>query len=289
MLQTYLDDSGTSPNQSTFALGGFVSTVERWEAFTQAWRTVLDGPPRLDYFKFNEATSRVEQFAGWSEADVQRRMLDLADVIRQHVIVRVHCSVFWKDQPVAEMSDFSDRDSPGFKRAQEIDKYVQTWSKLPTRLGKRKSRFKRIRHPYLVCFFTLLFAVHAEQELSPAYRDMQMDIICDEQDDVGKEAAWWYDTFKQFCPPAIRRRIGHQPIFRNDKLFLPLQAADLYVGNMREIINYSRSGLSIPLNKVLRVLWPIHSIGTHFGSEDLTATNPIWDQILANVKVQDDP
>jgi len=55
VLQAVVDDSGKS-EKPVFLLAGFVLNVDEWTAFADQWQNILDGPPKLEYFKMSEAT-----------------------------------------------------------------------------------------------------------------------------------------------------------------------------------------------------------------------------------------
>jgi hypothetical protein len=99
-VQGFIDDSGEgdAPNDPVFVLGGFISDVERWAAFSKEWRGALDGPPSIDYFKMAEAAnlSANGQFArrlGWTEAKRDAKLELLNGIIVRHVELKVNCSV----------------------------------------------------------------------------------------------------------------------------------------------------------------------------------------------------
>ena len=57
-LRAFIDDSGSWGDFPWFVLAGYVGTVEAWDAFDESWRkSLLDGPPKLEYFKSSEAES----------------------------------------------------------------------------------------------------------------------------------------------------------------------------------------------------------------------------------------
>lgn len=71
-LEVYVDDSGSEPQGEIFFLAGFISTVERWAAFSNEWDSALGLHPTLDYFKMSEAAGFWEQFSssrGWNETN----------------------------------------------------------------------------------------------------------------------------------------------------------------------------------------------------------------------------
>jgi len=56
MLVSYADDSGSDKKGPVFVLSGYVSTVQQWQKFSDAWHTgLISGPRPLKYFKMQEA------------------------------------------------------------------------------------------------------------------------------------------------------------------------------------------------------------------------------------------
>jgi hypothetical protein len=65
-----------------------------------------------------------------------------------------------------------------------------------------------------------------------------LDFIFDEQGEVGNEARFFYRIIRDGQPAAVRSILSKDPIFRDDKLVLPLQAADMLAWHVRR--NYER-------------------------------------------------
>ncbi|HEV2359907.1 MAG TPA: DUF3800 domain-containing protein, partial [bacterium] len=207
-VEAYIDDSGSSARDITFALAGFVANVEAWALFSKAWQTVLDGPPKLDYFKMHEAFRRSGQFSGWTEDAIQRRLMQLVDLIRSGGLIRVHCTMHRADYNA-------------------------------TIKGKADSR---IDDPYFPCFYQVLVAVIKFQIQNQWTQ--KIDFVFDEHGGVGHRTVLWYDAFKKAYPKESRTYLSGPPIFRDDKKFLPLQAADLYAGQIKEFTRLNRVVMS---------------------------------------------
>jgi len=79
----------------------------------------------------------------------------------------------------------------------------------------------------------------------------KIEFIFDYMDDTHfLEVAEAHRKFKEVCPyPAVRDRFGSDPIRGDDKILLPLQAADLWVGLMRRSYEGDRDARSL-LKKV---------------------------------------
>lgn len=88
IVQAYIDDSGNEPQSLAFILAGLVASPAQWVAFSDEWKNTLHKPPRLDYFKNNEAMGLKGQFdkaRGWTEQKRNDRLVALAQVIRKHI------------------------------------------------------------------------------------------------------------------------------------------------------------------------------------------------------------
>ena len=96
--QAMIDDSGTEPQSHVFILGGLIASAADWVKFSIDWRTVLDQPPKLRYFKLTEAMSlgakgQFTRHRGWNETKRDSRLIDLAHVIRKYATIRIHASM----------------------------------------------------------------------------------------------------------------------------------------------------------------------------------------------------
>jgi hypothetical protein len=95
-FEVYVDDSGSEPQSPIFYLGGFISSVERWAAFSNEWDSALALPPTLDYFKMSEAAGFWEQFArkrGWNETKREDRLVTFGRIINKYAMLRVSASI----------------------------------------------------------------------------------------------------------------------------------------------------------------------------------------------------
>jgi hypothetical protein len=231
----YVDDSGSSPREAIFVLAGLLSTVEEWAKFSNKWVLALSQPPKLDYFKMSEAASLQPsgQFArsrGWNEALRDDRLVTLARIVRDHVKVRASVSI----------------------RHEHFNKYLRTIPAVGRRLATD--------HPYPVLFAQLVTA-----ELTQSFRLGLVephDYILDEQTGFDSEIEDLWPQYKRdmarSARPELAGLLGSKPYFRDDKQFLPLQAADLYAWQVRNHAMLSRV-LHIPLNRVLRVFQGVPS------------------------------
>jgi hypothetical protein len=244
--QAVIDDSGSEPKSPTFILAGLVAPFGAWIAFIAEWRAILDKSPKLDYFKMSEAGSMTEQFhpsRGWTETLRDTRVLELAQVAAKYGAIRIHASI----------------------KHDDFERYIAS---VPA--PERKLSIDR---PYLLMFLQIIMALATGGDqfgLCGA-----CDYIFDEQGAFGEEALNWWPNFKQsinaIARSDIKKFIGNRPMFRDEKDFLPLQAADLYAWHIRKHANLTRNGLIIPASTVLRQFENMPAIGRNYGKKELNS------------------
>ena len=213
VLQAFVDDSGSEPQSPLFVLAGFMSTAEQWADFSTDWAAALAEPPALEYFKAKEANRLRGQFdrhKGWDEERRDNRVSALISIIRKHAISRIHASV----------------------RTADFNTYIKNLP-LPSRRLTSES-------PYTLLFMQIILsnaawmAAHGDR-LRQAHGPV--DFIFDNQIGFSDEALLWWPSFKRILDEASRtdlpQYVGSAPIFRDEKQFLPLQAADLYAWHLR--------------------------------------------------------
>src|SRR5438876_60990 len=90
MLKAFVDDSGSGGDSPWYVLAGYVGTVEAWDTFDEPWRKVLDGPPKLDYFKASEVLRPERQWGAFSPSERDGRVNSLIQVIGNHALRSVY-------------------------------------------------------------------------------------------------------------------------------------------------------------------------------------------------------
>src|SRR5271166_3973486 len=82
-MRAFVDDSGSGGDSPWYVLAGYVGTVEAWDRFDTSWQAVLDGPPKLEYFKASEAESLRPngQWRGITKEERNARIAALIKVI----------------------------------------------------------------------------------------------------------------------------------------------------------------------------------------------------------------
>jgi hypothetical protein len=208
-LQGFADDSGQG-HGPVFVLAGFVASAERWAAFNVDWQAILDEPIpgkslKLEYFKTSEATLNRDgqfpatgQFAGWPVEDRDRVIRRLRTVAVTHAQFRVSASV------------------PRGAYNHVI----------------RGKLSKPADSPYGPAFNSIALGTIGFQRRQGI--SAPVDWIMDMHQ--GKSRAAVVRMHKQIKTRGedwARPLVGDEPMFRDDKQFLPLQAADLLAWHFR--------------------------------------------------------
>jgi hypothetical protein len=207
VLQAVIDDSGKS-EKPVFVLAGFVLSVDEWTAFADQWQNILDGPPKLEYFKMSEAHYFTKQFARFS-----RRARD--ERLQQFVSLIMHYS------PLA---------------IREV-----IYHEIYQRLFKGQIA-KGTDYPYFLCVNNIIGTMLRYQYNNDWHINDKVDFIFDEQ---GKESdaiqrVWRYGM--RILPPVLKPLVGNRPAHRDEKTFLPLQAADLFAWQSRRFYYEKAAG-----------------------------------------------
>lgn len=248
-LQAYIDDSGSHKRSPVYVLAGLISTVENWKAFSDEWKSKLDEYPTLAYFKMTEAVALRGQFQrGWTSDLRDQRVFELCEIIKKHVMVRIDSWLYRKhfDSIVAGI----DSDSA-------------------------------LSDPYYACFYQLVFSILTYRL---EHGEVDCDMIFDDQGSLGYHAIQGWDSAK--IVPADMDRAQQRadllartdpPIFRDDKKFLPLQAADLLAWLVNERLSSPRD--HVLFDACTKSLREIPTISRHFdeaGLRKLGAALMIW-------------
>jgi hypothetical protein len=97
MVRAFVDDSGSGGDSPWYVLAGYVGTISDWIGFEPEWRTVLDAAPHIEYFKSSEAESLKGQFLGFNPADRDKRIDRLIEVIGRHAQRAIYVRVRQQD------------------------------------------------------------------------------------------------------------------------------------------------------------------------------------------------
>lgn len=199
-LQAYIDDSvGEGGN---YVLAGHIASADAWEAFSRDWEKTLPmGLRDKDgwYFKMSEMAASPERM---------ERVPAFYRVMEDHILLSVSVHFKIADLAAAQRRIFVPR-AP-------ID-----WGDFA--------------NPHFFAFRGLLdmFHLHREMIEDKIPLDQPVDFIFDDHS-AKKPLLQAWDDYLDRRKAHIRKRYGATPIFRDDRQFLPLQAADLWAWWVRE-------------------------------------------------------
>jgi hypothetical protein len=205
--QAAIDDSYNQ--DSIFVLGGFVATAEAWANFSRDWEELL---PWGTLTKDNKHHFKMSEMA--ASPDRMERAAAFFRVIEKHITAAVACKIDIRDLRRALNRIWI----PGrqYGSATTID--WSAWS-----------------NPYVMAFRCLMDQFHLRRdEMTEVFPlDEPIDFIFDMQTEKKIIRDAW-DEYLQKRNPEIRHRFGEEPRFLDDRVFLPLQAADLWAWHVRE-------------------------------------------------------
>jgi hypothetical protein len=211
MLRSFVDDSGSEPSPNgVFVLGGYVMEEPRWVDFAERWDAQLKRPHAIDYFHMTDAEAGEGPFVGIDRIHRNRKVLDLAEAIRDCHPPALACVMNWKDYN----AHIRGRVHPD------------------------------LENPYAVLFFKYLamiggLQIEYNQKIPQEVKDQHgiaikpVDFIFDDQSSAGLQSLRWYGSLRQRVQEPHRTIIARHPQFKDDKELTPLQAADMLAWHIR--------------------------------------------------------
>jgi hypothetical protein len=224
----------SAPRQRVFVLGGFLSTTDLWAKFSDEWEATRLAKPAIAYFKSFEARHFEGEFKGWKAADRDNKVEALSRVIAQFAKVRVHWAI--------EHAHF--------------EKYIRS---IPVNPRSHASN-----NPYLTLFTHVVMTLVSMTPLLGLNGPCKF--VFDQQGEIGAEAVQFWDDLKRYYEPYKKAHqsdlLGSPPVFEDDRLFQPLQAADLYVGELQPVYHaVVRTNLLMPYPKALTLMRNVPEMG----------------------------
>lgn len=196
-LQAYVDDSGNEPTRPVFVLAGFVSTIERWNAFIVDWQSVCGTFPSTPDFRMATANRLKGGYWGGPSVDVSvrqahrdKRVAELIDVIKRHAVIRVQASMAW-------------------------DTYRQHYKALEP----------AIRSPYYILFCSIVLKLASWLHSYGGLRKVEFTFDEQSRDQLLCLAA--HNHMLKVIKPDAASIISSTPVFRSDSAVIPLKAADM--------------------------------------------------------------
>lgn len=193
VLQAFIDDSGVKGTDSHFVLGGFIAEAASWAKFSNEWHDALTASPNIEYFKMYEASKLTGQFENWKRGARDAKLKNLVSVLTSIPTLAFYfvedVRYHYKLHAIGEMKD-----------------------------------------PYFFGYFSTLLAIGGE--VVKAAQEEQVEIIFDEHVVYQKRIARLYPLAMESLQSqpgntALLKALPPSPMFRDDKKYLPLQAADM--------------------------------------------------------------
>jgi hypothetical protein len=205
MYQAFLDDSGRGSGAS-YVIAGFLASVEGWLDFASCWQRVLDMPPALAYFKMKDAmhptraaANHKSPFFGWPKDAIDETaevLTELTSKLPMRILIRVPNS---------------------------------DWDRIYSgKIGPQTNI------PFLLAHFSAM--QESTRLLALTGITEKVNFIFDTalpQEQHWVKLAWHFWKQKEWLPER-KALFGDPPDFRDDKIVLPLQAADLYAWHARK-------------------------------------------------------
>ena len=210
MLQVCIDDSGSDLQGPVYVLAGYLAEAEEWAKFSDEWQRALQKPPAISYFKLSEANRLNEggQFAGWTRRDADDKIVALSKVIAPHV--KYHIAT------VIAQADYDEIVMP-FRKVLFTSPHAED--------HRMANVFKT---PYYLAFYDVI--TDCIKSLLGKEPLEDIEFYFDDQGLMGRRVAGFWDNLKAETPPQYSRYLTNPPQFKDEKKFLPLQAADMIAG-----------------------------------------------------------
>jgi hypothetical protein len=199
-LYAYVDDSGSSPNEPIYVLGGLILPDEMWSMFSNDWKSVRDQPPSIEYFKASEVWDRTKgPFRDMTAMQRRNKVDSFSDVITTYKPLTISCSLKW---------DTFNSFSKSVRLIPELD------------------------DPYFFLFFGIIGQMLQLGKDEPLFRSI--NFVFDSQNKIEKRVKLWYAVFLRNATDAVLQLLGERwPEFSDEKITMPLQGADLFAWYQR--------------------------------------------------------
>jgi len=199
-LRAFIDDSASEKGDRRLFLAGYLNRTEQWALFADAWKDELRASPSIDYLHMVEAGNFRGQFSrklGWNEEKRSEKLRGLARVIRHF-------------EPAS------------FQMSIDRKHFYETLEPVSPR---------GFATPYFSCCTAIVAKLAQQGETTKAKG--KIEFIFDNQDGVDDDVDLFFEEMMQGISKKARDWIAGRPLFRSDKEFMGLQAADLLAWHIR--------------------------------------------------------
>ncbi len=243
-------------------MSGLFGEAQVFADLAEQWRVNLDGPyppGKINYFKMDEAVSLSGAFNSWREDHRDQKVRQLAKLIDRgdllHIAARLDVVAF--------------------------DKVSKRWEGVRRAPGQK---YHAMGEPYINLFLYVFTAALKEAQARGAKRPV--DIIFDEQDMFRETILNFYSSMRRVLKraPELLALMPPHPMFRDDKDFVVIQAADMLTGEQRLLAeNYADNPdfighlcPSLPRSKHCTVFDEVALEQVHAWNVAWIAMNPNW-------------
>lgn len=242
---------GTHP---VFTFAGFIGRAEEWAAFSDEWSRWLAARPQIDYLKMNEAVKLSDQFRHFSPEDRDKKLRGCVEILKEYPQRAIQVSV--------NIGDFQRH------IAQEMP--------------------RSLRDPYFLAFFGILSGVC--YEVSDTGVPEEVEVIFDEHSIFRPRIDVWYpwlrDTIGTMHDPALSRVLPPNPLFRSDKVFVPLQSADMLAWLFRNAYSGNRNKFEWIATELMEAEIPMSRYATMYDAERIGHIAELTTSMLAKITPQ---
>ncbi len=208
-IQAFVDESGGKGQGPLLVLAALIGQASQWAEFSGQWADALAAPPTIRYFKTREAVGLSGEFGNWTRSSRDRKLQDLIRVLNDFRLTELHVAL-------------------------DLGAFDRTVAAVAA---------KPLADPYFHAFHMAILAITADL-LSTRGQSEPFEIIFDESVIFGPRAKSWYPILREIVDPEFRAILPIDPIFRDDRTDLPLQASDLFAWLFRTELSGSDNPLA---------------------------------------------
>jgi hypothetical protein len=212
--------------------GGLLGSAETLTMLSENWDKELRSrvPLPIRYFKADEARGLSGEFSDWREEARDEKVRRLAALVDRDDVTMVLTAVdLWSHRTMES----------------QIGDIVSDAKKHP------------LNQPYLMAFLSAMSAV--TKEATRTQMNDKPEVFIDEHVVFRPHAKEQYKMVREMSPAWLHRYMPAEPMFRDDKDVVLLQAADLLMGNARMAAEKTKKWPDVALNKLLVTGQPFHA------------------------------
>lgn len=179
-------------------MAGLWARAEEWLQFSDEWDRCLRESPGIRWFKMKEAGGEPPfdgEFHGFTTTQRDNKVRKLAQIIDTFAFRALNIT---------------------------LDLTVLDKMYIPKPKG---AKYWPLDKPYFWAFHQFILA--ACLELNDVGAKGQCEIMFDEYGQWGERVKRWYPALRLSIPASVRHLAPKEPVFKDDKKILPLQAADM--------------------------------------------------------------